>query len=262
LSLSAELDAYNRSITAWLEQAKKATAAVQRLQKAVARGNVRELERLRQAAHAAAMEARRRADECSPFAFDAEAYLAPGGEFLEELISAAEKAGVRLSERDGVIFSYPVIVRPEPASAAVRIDKKLVSSIRPETVAAMLKQLQSKEPKARPRQFIEILFEAYEYVRMKRKIDAYIDQPLPRIYDVLTLLPGADYSMLDFTRDLYFLDISDVEETRAGYRLSLPASTGTRERSSRSLRFVDRDGFEKVYMSIRFTPPTSKAGEE
>lgn len=259
MSLSAELETYNKSVSAWLEQAKKATAAVQRLQKAVAKGNVRELERLRQAAHGAALEARRRADECAPFAFDAEAYLSREGGFIEELIAAAEKAGVRLSEREGVIFSYPVIVRPEPASAAVRIDKKLVSSIRPETLAAMLKQLQSKEPKARPRQFVETLFEAYEYARMKRKIDAYIDQPLIRIYDVLTLLPGADYSLLDFTRDLYFLDISEVEETRAGYRLSLSHSTGSRERGGRQLRFVDRDGFEKVYQSIRFTPPATEA---
>src|SRR5207249_1911003 len=114
-----------------------------------------------------------------------------------------------------------VLLRPEPNSSAIRIDKKLVATIRPETVAAMLKQAQSKEPKARPERFIETLFDAYEYVRAMRKLDAYIDLPLTRIYDVLTLLPGNDYTLLDFTRDIYFLDTSGVTETKKGFRLSL-----------------------------------------
>jgi hypothetical protein len=71
---------------------------------------------------------------------------------------------------------------------------------------------------------------------------------------VLTLLPGSDYSLLDFTRDLYFLDISDVEKTRKGFRMSLPASTSSRERSARVLKFVTRDGYEKNYVAIKFTP--------
>lgn len=254
MGLSRELDEYQKVVSGWLEQAKRQTAAIQRLQKAVATGNLRDLERLRQAARAAAEEAARRAGECGPFEFDAAAYLGPEGGFLTELIEAAEKAGVRLYERDGTIFSYPVLVRPDPANAAVRIDKKRVFTLRPETLAASLKQAQSRDPKARPERFIETLFDAYEYVRALRKIDAYIDQPLSRIYDVLTLLPGSDYSLLDFTRDLYFLDTSDVQETRKGFRMSLPASTSSRERSARPLRFVTRDGYEKNYVAIKFTP--------
>jgi hypothetical protein len=255
LALSAELDAYNKTVGAWLDQTRKATAAVQRLQRAVASGNVRDLEKLRQAAGAALEEARRRAEACPEFSFDATAYLSSTGSFLSELIAAAERAGVRLSEREGVIFSYPVLLRPEPANTAVRIDKKLVPTIRPETLAALLKQAQSRDPKARPQQFIETLFDAYELVRAKRKIDAYIDLPLMQVYAVLTLLPGNDYSLLDFTRDLYFLDTSGITETRRGCRMSLPASTVSRERSARQLRFVTRDGYEKVYAAIKFTPP-------
>jgi hypothetical protein len=256
MRLSAELEAYNKTVSAWLDQAKRATAAVQRLQKAVATGSLRDLERLRQAARSAGEGAQQRGEECEPFEFDAAGYLEREGGYLEELIQAAEKAGVRLYERDGVIFSYPVLVSLDPGGAAVRIDKKRVYSIRPETVAAMLKQAQSREPKARPQQFIETLFEAYELVRAKRKLDAYIDQPLTRIYDVLTLLPGSDYTLPDFTRDLYFLDVSDVNETRKGFRMSLPASTVSRERSAKILRFVTRDGFEKQYASIKFAPPS------
>jgi hypothetical protein len=254
MRLSSELDDYNRTVAAWLDQAKKATAAVQRLQKAVATGNLRDLEKLRLAARAASEAAEQRAEECGMFEFDAAAYLAPEGGFLEELMQTAEKAGVRLYERDGIIFSYPLLVRPDPASAAVRLDKKRVYTIRPETVAALLKQAQGKEAKARPERFIETLFEAYELVRAQRRLDAYIDQPLTRIYDVLTLLPGSDYTLPDFTRDIYFLDASGVAETRKGFRMSLPASTVSRERGAKLLQFVTRDGYEKTYAAIRFTP--------
>jgi hypothetical protein len=256
--LSARLDEYNQSVTAWLDQARRQAAAVQRLQHAVAAGNLRDLERLRQGARTAAEAASQRAEACPSFEFDAAAYLGPDGAFLTELIEAAEKAGVRLSERDGTIFSYPVLVTREPQLAAIRVDKRLDPNIRPETVAALLKKAQSKEPKSQPARFIETLFEAYEYVRAHRKIPAYIDLPLTRIYHVLSLSPGSDYTLLDFTRDLYFLDASPVEETRRGFRLSFTASTVSRERSARVLTFVDRDGFAKDYAAIKFTPPTAE----
>jgi hypothetical protein len=253
--LSEKLDEYNRGVSAWLDQAKKATAAIHRLEKAVATGNLRDVERLRQAARTAVENAAQRGAECPSFEFDAAEYLKQRAGFIEELIQAAEKAGVRLYVREETIFSYPVLVRADPGNTAIRIDKKRVTSIRPETVAAMLKQAQSKEPKARPQQFIETLYDAYELVRAQRKIDAYIDQPLTRIYDVLTLLPGSDYTLLDFTRDIYFLDTSDVKLTRKGFYMSLPASTVSREKSTKVLKFVTRDGYEKDYAAIRFTPP-------
>ena len=60
----------------------------------------------------------------------------------------------------------------------MRIEKRLENNIRPEVLVAQLKKIQGKEPKARPERFIEVLFEAYELVRAKRRIDAYIDLPL------------------------------------------------------------------------------------
>lgn len=256
MSLSNRLDEYNKSVSAWLEQAKKEVAAVQKLQKAVANGNLRDVEKLRLAAQASANAVAQRADDCEPLDVDATAYLAEDGEFLPELLAAAEKAGVRLSERDGIIFCYPVLVRTEPELSAVRIDKKLEPNVRPETLAALLKKAQAKDPKTKPERLIETLFEAYELVRAKRRIDAYIDLPLTQIYEVLTLLPGAEkeYTLLDFTREVYFLDISGVTETKKGYRLSLPASTVSRERSAKILKFVTRDGYEKEFAAIKFTP--------
>jgi len=259
LGLGEVLDEYDKAIAAWLDLSKKQTAAVHKLQKAIDTGNLRDIEKLRQAALNATQKTSMQADDCPALEFDTAAYLAADGEFLTELKGAADKAEVRLSERDGIIFCYPVLVRREPNLAAVRIDKKLETHIRPETLAALLKKLQSKDPKARPAQFVETLFEGYELVRAKRGLDAYIDLPLSQIYEVLTLLPGAktEYTQIDFTRDVYFLNISDTQVTRKGFRMSLPASTVSREKSAKILPFVTRDGFEQDFASIRFTPPNN-----
>lgn len=262
MSLSEELEEYGKNVSTWLDQAKRQTAVLQRLEKAVATGNLRDLDRLRQLALSAAQATTQAAEECPAFAFDVEGYLGDHGAFLAELQEAAQQAGVSLSVRDGNVFSYPVVVTREPQMSAVRIDKRLTPTIRPETLAALLKQLQSKDPKSRPQQFVDALFDAYEFVRAKRKIPDYIDIPLFRLYEVLTLLPGTDYTLLDFTRDLNFLDTSGITGTRSGYLHSLTYSTGSHQRSVRVLPFVTRDGFVKDFASIRFTPPVKEAASD
>jgi len=256
MGLGQNLDGYQKDVSSWLEQAKKALSAVQKLRKAVLNGNVRDIEKLRQSARAAGALATERAEDCPPLDFDAAAYLAPDGEFLPELSAAAERAGVRLAVRDGIVFCYPVVIHLEPELSAVRIDKKLEPNLRPEVLAALLKKAQSQDPKTKPERFIETLFDAYELVRAQRGLDAYIDLPLVQLYRVLTLLPGMEkeYTLLDFTRDIYFLDLNGVTETKKGFRLSLPASTVSRERSTKILKFVTRDGYEKEFAAIKFTP--------
>ena len=257
MALTEDLDAYAGTVSAWAAQVKRELTAVQRLEKAVAAGNLRDIEKLRQAARSAAGDAAERAMACTRLEVDAAAYLAPGGGFIPELLEAAERAGVRLFERDGVIFSYPVLVRVEPELTAVRIDKALDPTLRPAALAATLKKLQARDPKARPERFVETLFQAYELLRARANVgEAYIDVPLVEMYDVLTLMPGSEreYTLLDFTRDIYFLDTSDVRETRKGFQVSFPASTATREKRAKLLPFVDRNGGEKLYATIKFTP--------
>jgi hypothetical protein len=257
VSLSESLDEYGESVGAWLDQSKKAASAIQRLHKAVQSGRLRDIDKLRLAAKDACEQLSLLSLDCPAFEFDSQGYLEGGGAFVPELLRAAEDAGVRLYERDGVIFCYPVLVRAEPALCAVRIDRKLEFNVRPETLAALLKKMQSKEPRGRPERFIEVLFKVYEYVVVRKQRYARAGVPLKEVHEVLTLLPGADkeYTQLDFTRDLYFLDSSGITETRGGQRMSLPASTVSRERGAKILRFVTRDGHEKQYAYIKFTAP-------
>ncbi len=263
MRLDSALGEYEGPVAAWLEAAKKQVAALQKLQKAVAAGSLRDIEKLRQSARAAGETASERAQACGPLEFDARAYLS-NGDFLSELAEAAGKAGAKVRERDGIIFCYPVLVRAEPEMAAVRIDKALETNLRPPVLAARLARLQSREPKARPEKFLETLLSAYELVRARRALEDYIDLPLTEIYEVLTLLPGSagEYTLLDFTRDVYMLDASGVEESRKGFRFSLPASTVSRERSAKILFFVTRDGYEKQYAALKFTPPAAAQERE
>lgn len=254
MNFSEALDEYNQDVEVWLDAAKRQLAAVNKLHKAVESGNARDLEKLRWNAHAASDAAAEQANRCGPFEFDTSEYLSDNEGYLQELQSAAEAIGVQLFERDGTIFCYPLLLRVEPEMSAVRIDKKLDPNIRPELLAATLKKAQSREPKSKSDRFIETLFEAYDLLRSDGN---YTDVSLFKIYDVLTIFPGLnrDYTLLDFTRDLYFLDTSGRAETKKGYRLSFTASTVSRERSSKTLNFVTRDGHEKQYAAIKFTPP-------
>lgn len=256
MKLDEALQDYEAPIAAWLESVKREAAAIAKLQKAVAVGSLRDIERLRQSAQGLARTSMERAQSCEPLDFDTRSYLS-GGDFSQELQEAAAKAGAKVRERDGVIFCYPVLVRPEPELSAVRIDKALEASVRPSVLAARLAKLQSREPKARPEKFLETLLSAYELVRAQRGLQDYIDLPLTSIYEVLTLLPGSnsDYTLLDFTRDVYMLDASGIQESKKGFRFSLPASTVSRERSVKMLFFVTRDGYEKQYAAIKFSPP-------
>ena len=182
MSFTSLLDAYQREVAAWLEQTKKSVTAVQKLTKAVANGNVRDIEKQRLAAAAASELAAQRAGACPAFTFDAAGYLTEDGDFLPELREAAARAGVRLSISDGVIFCYPVLIHLEPELGAIRIDKRLEPNIRPDILVAQLKKIQSREAKSKPERFVETLFEAYELVRAQRRLDAYIDVPLVQLH--------------------------------------------------------------------------------
>lgn len=69
-------------------------------------------------------------------------------------------------------------------------------------------------------------------------------------------MPGAsaDYSLVDFSRDLFLLDRSGLRETRSGARFTFPASSTTRSARG-TLRFMARDGELVTYYGIRFTEP-------
>ncbi len=257
MSLGTSLDAYQQEVDALVKQAKNTLAAAQKLQKAVATGTLRDIEGLRTNATKQTETLAERATALPAFEFDTAEYLGEEGDFLPELQQAAEDAGVSLKVSEGVVFCYPVLLRREAAMSAVRIDKRLVYQLRPELLAVELKKLQSKPPRTNPARFIESLYAAYELARAERDLTDYIPIPLATLYDILTILPGTskDFTLLDFIREIYFLDSGDQKATRKGYHISFTNSTGTRMKAAKIYKFVTRDGLEQQYAEIKFTPP-------
>ena len=180
--------------------------------------------------------------------------------YAAELSSAAKQLGLTIHERDGQLISHPSIIRVLAGDKSVRIDRKKVSSIRPSRLAAILLENQKKRPRFSPDRFLEALYKAYTLLAgaddstkliKDGKVGAVV--LLVNIYDVFTSLPGSnrEYDPIDFARDIYFLDTSDVKTTRSGARVSFPSSTGSR--GGRTLSFVGPDGEQITYYGVMFS---------
>ena len=208
------------------------------------------------------MEAARRQAElsqekaglCEKLDFDAQGYLSDEKGYLKELKAAAERAGVKIYQRDGVLYCYPVLITCDAESLAIQINKKRIFDLEPSRVAETLKKEQAKSPRTKDIQFLEALHKAYEFIRLQKKGASNISVPLAKLYKVLTLLPGArkDYTQLISRGMFIFLDISGVRETNSGCGWEFTASTSSREHSGSTIKFVDRGGNEKTYHSIIF----------
>lgn len=199
------------------------------------------------------------ATEAWPFEPSSEqAYLRES--FPAELREEAARLGLEIHDREERLIAHPSMVRILPSNLAVRIDKKQTSTIRPSYLAALLVTNQKKPSKFNPQQFLESLYEAYLALTASDTADrlklGQVGQAvrLNRIYNLFTGLPGAkrDYSLLDFARDLYSLESSEVREVRPGARVTFPASTGTRNPGG-TISFVGPNGETILYYAIQFS---------
>ena len=200
------------------------------------------------------------ANAAGAWPFDPEAerdYLE--GQYSEELKEEAGKKGLQVFDRDGRLIVHPSVVRVMPGEKAVQINRRQMSTIRPSKVVGVLEDLQKRPPRSNPQQFLESLYRAYLALAMSDTADRLklgeVGQvvQLSRIYDLWTGRPGAgrEYSQLDFARDLYNLETSGVRQVRAGPRVSLSASTGTRN-SSGTFSFIGPNGESSLFYGIQF----------
>lgn len=235
-------------------------ATARRLRKAAQEGAVGKLQReahqLREV-WASTDESVVRAAAAWPFD-DGTASAYMGERYADELRSAAASIGLNVSERDEALVCSPSILRLLPAEAALKIDGKKRTAIRPSRLAADLRAIQHRmRPKsdAQQQRFLEALYKAFRIIRGKTSdplTDATRVIPLSDVYAVFTSLPGVStqYTKTDFARDIYLLDSSSVAVTRSGARVSFTDSV---RRSSGILSFVDRNGNVIRYFGVQFT---------
>lgn len=253
--LDSELTRLDASLLAAERQAVSVLAAVRALRRQAAAGIVaglpRRLEQLPATAEPLAEALRTAAQN---FEYDADAAFADG-DYLRELQAEAAAKGLVLVERDGRITAFPLLLKLEAATPAVRIGRKLERSIRPAVLAALLKKAQERSA-FNAEAFLDMLFRAATHLA---RADPRADEPkpgavvpLPDIYELLTLRPGAagEYPREAFAVDLLRLDRAPDTTTRRGHAFSLPASTGSKGRSR--LAVYDEAGAEHVYVGIAF----------
>jgi hypothetical protein len=251
-----------KSANAVLKAASLLSAAVKALAKAAQDGDLgkiaKQTQRMDDAVELVRQESAN-AHDAWPFNTEAEqAFLQE--QYTAELIAAAQADGLRIEQRDNALVAYPSIVRILAGERAVRINKSKITSLRPSKLVGRLKAAQNQKPRANVQPFLESLFSAY---RLISKDHDRATVPLVQIYRVLTMLPGvsSDYTRDDFSRDLLILDRSGVDQTRSGARVSLPASTGTRNPRD-VFACAAPDGEVITYYAIAFTEDTHDSGNE
>ncbi len=184
--------------------------------------------------------------------FDTAAYLSDG-RFVDDLKAAAVANGLELFEHDGRIYCFPLLLRVDPKGNAVKIGRKLERRIRPAALARLLADAQKRPQRFREPQFLELLYHTWRRLAGVGWRGSGVGPAisLAEIHDTLTLLPGADYPVEEFARDLLLLDRRPDLRTRNGCRFELPASTLSKG-SMKQLTVYDESGAPHTYIAVKF----------
>jgi hypothetical protein len=239
-----------------LRAASRVVKALRGMQKAAQQGDLRKLraapDAIRQSMNT--LDAQVTQVEAS-WSFDEESYLRDG-RFVAELLEEARRQGVRLIQQDDRLYSYPVLISVSPGDRMVKIDRKPERTIRPSVLIGMLRERQRAQPRFRSGAFLESLWAAYQIVleRKGQKGEVGPVVPLRDIYDLFTLMPGQkrEYTLPEFTRDVYLLDQESELTTNNGATIAFHASTGTKSERN-ILSIVTQTGAEKRYFGISFS---------
>jgi hypothetical protein len=256
-SLEAALQRTEAEVDASLRSAATATRALKRLRSVVREGNLREVRSALNAAEQSVTALRQAvASAIDSWDFDDTTYFASGG-YTRELLDTAARMRLSMVEQDDRLYCYPSLLRVLPAERTLLIDRTRERRLRPSRVVQHLRALQERPARFKSDAFLDALWGAYRVLTQQhgaRTSSAAPVERLSRIYELLTLLPGQarDYSRHEFARDIYLLDRSGITETRDGYVVSFPASTGTRS-SSGVITAITENGQERRYWGITFT---------
>jgi hypothetical protein len=239
-----------------VEAAKSAdllSKALRRLLSAVRSGNVQQIEKSLSMLPSLGDEAQAAAtDLATRWQFDTRAHLEGG--YLAELLDEAAQAGLTLFERDGRIFAFPLMLRLLPADTAIRIAQTTARDIRPKEVVRKLKVLQDRPQRLNEQRFLELIHRAYQRLAAGdwRRIERGSGPAvlLSEIHEVLTLLPGSEYAIEEFGRDLLLLDRQPMLRTRDGSGFRFTGST--LGRTAKKIVIYDEAGNTREFVAIAF----------
>lgn len=185
--------------------------------------------------------------------FDARGHL--DGDYAQELLEEASAQGLKLFRKDGRLYAFPLIMRIEPRDAAVRLGKKLQRGIRPKYLVKTLAAFQKRPQRFREEKFLALVYEVYRQIAGDGWTRSDSGRgpaiALAQIHGLLTLLPGADYPIEEFGRDLLLLDRQPDLRTRDGASFEFQGAALARGNMKR-ITVYDEHGNERAYIAIRF----------
>lgn len=239
-----------------VEKAAKAfSSSLRKLGSAARSGNVAEIRKSLiniPIAATAAGEAVAKID--GAWSFDLSTYMS-GEEYNQELIAAAEAAGITLKEKDGRLYCFPLLMRPLPRDGTVKIGKRTERGLRPKELVKKLAALQKRPQRFSEQRFLDLLYKAYLRVAGSEWRTEAAGRGrvvfLADLHDLLTLLPGSDYPIEEFGRDLLLL-ARKPDLAAAGCRFDFSDATLGREPGARRIKVYDEDGREHAFLGIRF----------
>jgi hypothetical protein len=240
-----------------LKDAADTLAAIKLYRTAVREGDLREMSKAMEAIQRSVTSlTTKSAHVRAAWNMEEEAYLASAA-FRTELTERARAESLQIFEHDERLYCYPLIIRVVPRDRVVLFDKRKERKIRPSLLVKKLKELQNRPTRFKPDVFLEILFTVYSGIVGNDSIGRLALGKvvgLSRLYALLTPLPGQskEYTRQEFARDIYSLDQSGINRTKAGHVLSLPASTGTKSADD-TITVIAPTGEEKKYYGIAFS---------
>ena len=256
--MGSDFEAELETLDARLESALKAVETLvnglKRTRRAVRDGNASDIVKGLNGLDARIADAQSAASGVSDaWRFDVSAYIADG-RFLADLQRAAGEKQLELFERDGRIYCFPLILRLEPGLSAVRVGRKIERRLRPKALVQILAKTQKSPQRFRDDAFLELVWRTYRRLVGREwsgtgpgRVVALSD-----IHDTLTLLPGSDYPIEEYARDLLLLDRRPDLRTRTGERFEFPHGTTTK--GIKPLIVYDEQGAQQTYYGVRFVP--------
>lgn len=177
--------------------------------------------------------------------------------FMREVEDCLRQQGVGLHKYGTGWSASPVLIRFDAKGRSLRIDRARLTTLRPSDVAAAIVSARQR-PSARPEQFIETLWVAYQasvgsISLTTQSVRLGSSVPLSDVYKSLTLLPDSrrEYSIESFTRDLFLLDRSGVATTKGGHQVFFSASTSSKGGGG-VLTVLDETGAPQNYFAVAF----------
>ena len=257
-TLEESLAAFEVGVAEAQKSADALTRSLRGLRKAAASGHLLDLAKALDSLEERARQAETAASALTgAWRFDAKTYLEH--DYLNELKREADAQGVNLVERDGRFYCFPLVLRIEPPQSSVRIGSKRERRLRPKEVVRQLAAMQKRRQRFNEQRFLDMLYQVYQRVQgpewTKAKSGPGPIVTLIEIYEVLTLLPGSDYPIEEFGRDLLLLARQPDLRTRDGCSFDFPGSTLSKERIKR-ISVYDEQGKQETYIGLRFTRGT------